>query len=114
MSSRVLDAHVERAIQSSGNENIASIEIMSSNQLKSGDLSIRATDSKEAQALGARTVDWVHRIGTGASVRNPTYGVLAYGMRTSTMDMDKFEDVREHILQGNRPFILNAEMEYIG
>lgn len=114
MNSRVLNAHVERAIQSSGNENIASIKIMSSNQLKSGDLSIRATGSREAQMLRAHTGDWVHRIGAGASDRNPTYGVLAHGIRTSTMDMDKFEDVRENILHDNRPFIPNAEIKYIG
>lgn len=114
MNSRVLNAHVERAIQSSGNENITSIKVMSSNQLKSGDLSIRATGSREAQILRAHIADWVHRIGAGASVRNPTYGVLVHGIRTSTMDLDKFEDVRDNILQDNRPFIPNAEIKYIG
>ena len=114
MNSRVLNAHVERAIQRSGNESLTGIKVMSSNQLKSGDLSIRATGSTEAQALRAHTSDWVHRIGAGASVRNPTYGVLAHGIRTSTMDMDKFEDVRDNILQDNRPFIPKAEIKHIG
>lgn len=99
MNPRSMKAHVERAITNSGNEQIMSVTVMSANQLKSGDLSIRTMNSAEAQTLRAHAGDWTHRIGTGATVRNPTYGVLAHGVRTSTMDMDKFEEVRDNILQ---------------
>ncbi|KAK0263147.1 hypothetical protein LTS00_018085 [Friedmanniomyces endolithicus] len=104
MNPRNLIAHVERAIQSSGNEHIMNVEVMSSNQLKSGDLSIRTISNSEAQTLRSHADDWAHRIGAGAAVRKPTYVVLAQGIRTSTMDMDKFEEVRDNILQDNRPF----------
>ncbi|KAK0890468.1 hypothetical protein LTR57_025112, partial [Friedmanniomyces endolithicus] len=114
MNTRNLIAHVERAIQSSGNEQIMNVEVMSSNQLKSGDLSIRTISNSEAQTLRSHADDWAHRIGAGAAARNPTYGVLAHGIRTSTMDMDKFEEVRDNILQDNRPFIPKAEIKYIG
>ncbi|KAK0260720.1 hypothetical protein LTR35_017949 [Friedmanniomyces endolithicus] len=87
---------------------------MSSNQCKSGDLSIRTTNSTEAHALRTHAGDWAHRIGAGATVRNPTYGVLAHGARTSTIIMDKFEEVRDNILQNNRPFIPKAEIKNIG
>ncbi|KAK1020780.1 hypothetical protein LTS16_026898, partial [Friedmanniomyces endolithicus] len=87
---------------------------MSSNQLKSGDLSIRTISNSEAQTLRSHADDWAHRIGPGAAVRKPTYVVLAQGIRTSTMDMDKFEEVRDNILQDNRPFIPKAEIKYIG
>ncbi|KAK0258108.1 hypothetical protein LTR35_018188, partial [Friedmanniomyces endolithicus] len=102
MNPRNLIAHVERAIQSSGNEHIMNVEVMSSNQLKSGDLSIRTISNSEAQTLRSHADDWAHRIGAGAAVRKPTYVVLAQGIRTSTMDMDKFEEVRDNILQDNR------------
>ncbi|KAK3109438.1 hypothetical protein LTR53_017312 [Teratosphaeriaceae sp. CCFEE 6253] len=114
MNPRNLKAHVERAIANSGNEQIMSVKVMSSNQLKSGDLSIRTTNSAEAQALWTHASDWAHRIGAGATVRNPTYGILAHGTRTSTMDMNKFDEARDNIIQDNRPFIPKAEIKYIG
>ncbi|KIV99072.1 uncharacterized protein PV09_09238 [Verruconis gallopava] len=77
---------------------------MSANQLKSGDLSIRTTTGKETQLLRQLADDWVARVGSGSSVRNPTYGVLVHGTRISTVDMDKQEDMRNAILQDNKPF----------
>lgn len=47
MNPRNLKAHVERAIEQSGNENITNIKIASSNRMKSGDLSIKTANSKE-------------------------------------------------------------------
>jgi hypothetical protein len=109
-----LKAHVERAIDQSRNENIVSVKIVSANQLKSGDLSIKTAASNEVEALRQFAEDWTHRIGTGATVRIPTYGVLAHGIRTSTMDMGRFEENRTQILQDNRPFIPQAEIRHIG
>ena len=40
MNPRNLNAHVERAIRQSGNEQITGIKVISANQLKSGDLSV--------------------------------------------------------------------------
>jgi hypothetical protein len=51
MSPRNLKAHVERAIEQSGNENIANVKTVSSNELKSRDLSGKAATSTEAEAL---------------------------------------------------------------
>jgi hypothetical protein len=114
MNPRNLKAHVERAIEQSGNENIANVKIVSSNQLKSGDLSVKAATSTEVEALRQFADDWALRIGNGASIQIPTYGVLAHGVRTNTMDMDKFEENRSQILQDNRPFIPRAEIRHIG
>jgi hypothetical protein len=66
------------------------------------------------QALRQFTDDWVHRIGSSASVRNPTFGVLVHGIRVSTMNTDNFEDTRDAILQDNKPFIPTADIRYIG
>jgi hypothetical protein len=51
MNPRNLNAHVERAIAQSGNENIASIKVLLLNQLRSRDLSIKTATSNEAEAL---------------------------------------------------------------
>lgn len=114
MSPRSLKAHVDRAIEQSNNEHINKIKVVSSNQLKSGDLSIKTVTSAETEALRQFAEDWEHRIGNGATVRIVTYGVLAHGIRTSSMDMDHFDEVKDGILQDNKPFIPNAEIKYIG
>jgi hypothetical protein len=114
MNPRNLNAHVERAIAQSGNENIASIKVLSSNQLRSGDLSIKTATSNEAEALKQFADDWVNRIGNRATIRITTYGIIAHSIRTSTMDMDQFEETRDQILLDNKPFIPQAEIKYIG
>lgn len=114
MNLRNLEAHVERAIEQSRNENIIGVKIVSSNQLKSGDLSVKAATSTEIEALRQFADGWAVRIGHGASIQIPIYGVLAHSIRTSTMNMDNFEDNRSQILQDNRPFIPQAEIRHIG
>ena len=114
MNPRSLKAHIDRAIEQSNNEHLAKIKIASSNQLKSGDLSIKATTSAEMEALQQFAEDWEHRIGSGATVRIPTFGVLAHGVRTSSMDMDHTDEVKDGLLQDNKPFVPNAEIKYVG
>jgi hypothetical protein len=152
---RNLKLHVQRAIEQSGNKNIASVKIVSSNQLKSGDLSIKTASSSDVEALRQFADDWAHRIGSGyhwdysyslimhthiyiaslvhsylinsvlhsssptirdsgATVQIPTFGVLVHGIRTSTMDMSRLDEIRAQILQDNRPFIPRADIRHIG
>lgn len=63
-----LSLHVQRAIAQSGNENIANVKIVSSNQLKSGDLTIRTASSNEVEALRQFADDWDCPSRTGESV----------------------------------------------
>nr|XP_036581842.1 zinc knuckle [Colletotrichum truncatum]KAF6790285.1 zinc knuckle [Colletotrichum truncatum] len=114
MNPRSLKAHVDRAIEQSNNEHIRKLKTVSANQLKSGDLSIKTATATEREALRQFAEDWEHRIGTGAAVRIPTYGILAHGIRTSTMDMERFTELREELLQDNKAFIPTAEIKYIG
>ncbi|KAK2922996.1 hypothetical protein FoTM2_017264 [Fusarium oxysporum f. sp. vasinfectum] len=114
MSPRSLKSHVDLAIEQSSNEHIENIKVVSSNQLKSGDLSIKTATTADMVALRQFAEDWEQRIGNGATVRIPTYGVLVHGVRTSSMNMDNFELLRDGILQDNKPFIPNAEIKYIG
>ena len=111
MNPRSLKAHVERAIAQSGNDSIQHTKIMSSNQLKSGDLSIRTASSGEAQALREGAETWASLISNGASVRSPTYGVIVHGVRTSSMNTEKFEWIKTCLLADNRPFIPAADIK---
>lgn len=95
---RNLMPHIQRAIEQSQNEHIAHVKIMSSNQPNSGDLSLRTATTSETQAPRQFADNWVSRVGNGAYVRNPTYSILAHGIRTSTMEIDKFEEIRDNIL----------------
>lgn len=42
------------------------------------------------EALCQFAEDWEYCIGNGATVWVSTYSVLAYGIRTNSMDMDRF------------------------
>jgi hypothetical protein len=111
---RTLQAHVDRAIEQSKNRNIETIKVASANQLKSGDLSIKTTSTEKAEALKQFADDWTSRIGSGTSVQIPTYGIIAHGIRTRSMEMEKFEEIRTELLQDNKPFIPRAEIKYVG
>jgi len=111
---RTLQSHVDRAIEQSKNIHIENIRVVSANQLKSGDLSIKTANVEEAEALKQFADDWSGRIGNGASIRVLTYGIIAHGIRTGSMDMEKFEGIKNEILQDNKPFIPLANIKYIG
>ncbi|PZD22789.1 hypothetical protein A1F97_11320, partial [Pyrenophora tritici-repentis] len=63
-----LNLQVQRAIEQSDNDTIASVKIVSSNQLKSGDLSIKTASSSEVETLRQFADDWSHRNGSGNTV----------------------------------------------
>ncbi|OHW97034.1 reverse transcriptase [Colletotrichum incanum] len=102
MTSRSLKTHVDRAIEGSSNEHIRKLKAVSANQLKSGDLSIKTATTKDMETLLQFAEDWENLIGNGAAVRISTYGVLAHGIRTSSMDMDRFNEIRYDLLQDNK------------
>ncbi|KAJ6439207.1 reverse transcriptase [Purpureocillium lavendulum] len=97
--SNMAQTYANRAIEQSNNQYINKI---------------KTVNSAETEALRQFAEDWEHRIGNGATVRILTYGVLAHCIRTSSMDMDHFDEVKDGILQDNKPFIPNAEIKYIG
>ncbi|KAI8648910.1 Gag-like protein [Fusarium sp. Ph1] len=105
MNPRSLKAHVDRAIEQSRNKHIENIKTVSTNPLKNGGLSIKSATTSDMEVLRQFAEDWERRLGNGAAVRIPTYGVLVRGIRTSSMDVNQCEDIRDIILQENRLFI---------
>ncbi|KAH4132227.1 hypothetical protein HBH45_181790 [Parastagonospora nodorum] len=91
----ILNAHAERTITQSGNENITHRKVISSNQLKSRDLSI-----KTAGVHKGRDTD--HHI--RSSCTQHTYQ-LNY--------MNRFKETRDQIVLDNKPFIPQAEIGVI-
>ncbi|KAI1287207.1 hypothetical protein F5Y03DRAFT_380475, partial [Xylaria venustula] len=89
MNPRSLKAHIDRAIEQSNNEHIVNIKVVSSNQLKSGDLSIKTATTKEVETLRQFAEDWTYRIGNRASVQLPTYGVLVHGILDANKIIDE-------------------------
>ena len=111
---RNLQNHVDRAIEQSKNRHIEKIRSASANQLKSGDLSIKTLNRSDAEALKQFAEDWIARLGKGTSIRLPTYGILVHGIRISSMDMEKFDEIKAELLHDNRAFVPNADIKYIG
>ncbi|TGO54105.1 hypothetical protein BELL_1540g00010 [Botrytis elliptica] len=111
---RNLQNHVDRAIEQSKNSHIEKIRSASANQLKSGDLSIKTLNRSDAEALKRFAEDWIARLGKGTSIRLPTYGILVHGIRISSMDMEKFDEIKAELLHDNRAFVPNADIKYIG
>jgi hypothetical protein len=70
MKPHILNAHIERAIAQSVNDNIARIKILSSNQLKSGDFNSKTATSNKVEVLKQFADDWVHRIATRRKIRS--------------------------------------------
>ncbi|KAG4278729.1 hypothetical protein FPRO04_13787 [Fusarium proliferatum] len=112
MSPSSLKSHVDDAIEQSSNEHVEKIKVVPSNQLYSGDLSIKAATAADMIAPRQFAEDWEQKIGNRDTVRIPTYSVLVHGVRTSSMDMDNFELIRDGKPQDNKPLIPNAEIKY--
>lgn len=81
--------------------------------MKSDDLSIKTVSRNEIEALKQFADDWVHRIGNRAAIRITTYRVFVHSIRTNSLDITRFAETRNQILQGNKLFIPQAEIKYI-
>ena len=95
MSPRILKERVYLAIKQSSNGHTKKNKGIFSNQLKSGDLSIKTATTTDMVSPRQFAEDWEQSIGNGATVRIPTYGVLARSVRISPMDLDSYEFIRD-------------------
>ncbi|KAK0367774.1 hypothetical protein CLIM01_14869 [Colletotrichum limetticola] len=98
MKSRRLKAHVDRAIEQGSNEHIRKLKNKSANQSKSGDLSVKTATTKDMEVLRQFAEDRENHTGDGAAVRIQTYRALAHDVRTSSMNMDRFTEIRGELL----------------
>jgi len=68
--------------------------------------------AQPSEALRQSADGWAHCIGSGTIVQIPTFGVLAHGIRTGMMDVNKFKGNRARIFQDNRPFTPQVRMRH--
>jgi hypothetical protein len=108
-----LKAHVNRAVEQSENKHVKSIKVVSVNQLKSEDFSVKTAITKDMETLRQFADDWVHHVGNRTSVQVPTYGIITYGIRISFINTQKFEKTKNKLFMNNKPFMLNAKIKYI-
>lgn len=92
MSNEQLQNHIQKALQNSGDNAIKQLEISAAKQLKSGDIYVYTKSMESANILRDRQEWWTPRLGTGAHVPTPTYGVLVHGFPT-TFDPKKPEHI---------------------
>ncbi|KAH6986608.1 hypothetical protein EDB80DRAFT_590172, partial [Ilyonectria destructans] len=71
-------------LEQSGNPHMEKTKTVSSRQLKSGSPNIKTATTMDMETLRQFAEDWEHGLGHGASVRIPTSGILAHGIRTSS------------------------------
>lgn len=113
MNPRNLNVFVERAITQSRIKNTNIIKVLSSNWLKSGDLSIETATSTKAEALKQFADKWVDRVGNRAAIQITTYGIIPHSTSNSIVNIERFEDLGLQILLYNKPFIPQAEIKYV-
>jgi hypothetical protein len=113
MNPRNLKAHVDRTVERNENEYVKGIKMVSANQFKSGDFSVKTAITKDMEILRQFAGDWAYYVGNRTSVQVPIYGIITYGIRTSFMDMKKFEKIRNKLFMDNKPFVPNAEIKFI-
>jgi hypothetical protein len=114
MNSRNLKAHVDRAVERSENEYVKGTKVVSANQLKSGDLSVKTATTKDIETFRQFAGDWAYHVGNRTSVQVPTYGIIAHEIRTNFMNTKKFEKTKNKLFMNNKPFMFNAEIKFIG
>jgi hypothetical protein len=78
-------------------------QIVAVKQLKSGDISIHATNATEADLLKDSSDSWVRVLGTTARVLKPTYGVLVHGVRTAKENIDPSDQAKRKYRPKTRP-----------
>jgi hypothetical protein len=100
-------------VERSENKYIKGIKVVSANQLKSGDFSVKTAITKNMETLRQFAGNWAHHVGNRTSVQMPTYGIIAYGICTSFINTKKFEKTRNKLFMNNKLFMPNAKIKFI-
>jgi hypothetical protein len=88
---RNLKAYVNRTVERSENEYVRSTKVVSANQLKSGDLSVKTATIKDMETLRQFADDWAYYVGNRTSVQMPTYGIITW----NTHQLHGYEKIRQ-------------------
>lgn len=90
-----------------------SIKVVAAYQLKSGDIQIFTSTTTEALQLRENKA-WLKGLGDHAELIVPTYGVIAHGISTNSMNMKNQEATIQQLLADNYTVIPSAKISYVG
>jgi len=102
---------VETAIHD--NAATRSVKVVAANQLKSGDIQIFTSSAAEAIQL-KENKGWIKGLGEQAELVVPTYGVIAHGIPTNSINIKDQKATTQRIVAENYTVIPNAEIPYVG
>jgi hypothetical protein len=93
--------HIQEAIQRSTNPRMQTLEILTANQMKSGDLAISTATIQEANMLRELAGEWGKEVAEGAEVQIPVYTVAVHGIHSKSIDLNKMEEAKQGIILAN-------------
>ena len=89
------------------------VNVVAAHQLKSGDVQIFTSTTTEAAKL-KESRGWLGSLGAQAELIVPTYGVIAHGSPTNSINIKDQKATIEQILADNHKVIPNAKISYVG
>lgn len=106
---------VKRQVETSIHNNMAtkSVKIVAAHQLKSGDVQIFTSNTAETTQL-KQNKGWIGGLGEHAELVIPTYGVIAHGIPTNSINIKDHEATIQQILADNHTVIPKAKISYVG
>jgi hypothetical protein len=102
---------VETAIHN--NTATKSVKIVAAHQLKSGDIQIFTSSTTETTHL-KQNQGWIRGLGEQAELIIPTYGVIAHGIPTNSINIRDQEATIQQILADNHTVVPKAKISYVG
>ncbi|OAQ57945.1 hypothetical protein VFPPC_14966 [Pochonia chlamydosporia 170] len=102
---------VEAAIH--GNSTTKAIKVVAAHQLKSGDIQIFTSTTAEATQL-KESKGWIRGLGEHAELIVPTFGVIAHGIPTNSINIKDQKATIQQMLADNYTVIPNAKISYTG
>jgi hypothetical protein len=103
--------HVEASIKN--HTATKSVAVVAAHQLKSGDIQIFTSSTAEAMKLKENR-EWIKGLGEHAELIVPTYGVIAHGVSTNSINVKDQTATIQQILADNYTVIPRAKISYVG
>lgn len=97
--------HIQEAIQRNTNPRMKTLEILTANQMKSGDLTISTATIQDADMLRELAGEWGKEVAEGAVVQIPTYPVVVHGIHSKSIDLSKIEEAKQGIILANNRIV---------
>ena len=92
--------------------NITTIRLRAARTLPSGDVAIQTTTEEEAEKLRGED-GWTKVLGSKAKLARKKYGIVAMGIPTAKIDLEKMEETKEKIVTQNASMCTGMKIESI-